>query len=219
MVTFWLVLVSAGVSPVPHTNQIQIDRGSIANTVVRNVISGADACSCSSIWFLCMLVPLDKPVLLFHRTFPILNTLAMARTKQIARKAPKAPGNRADGPHHRLIAARAARSVPVEKPKKKRRYKPGTVALREIRNFQKSTEHLIRRAPFMRLVKEVAGDINPELRFQSFAILALQVRWSHKPTSLRSVAYLEPNTLLLHCILYDHLRCRTTDAMNDALGA
>ena len=39
--------------------------------------------------------------------------------------------------------------------RKKRRYKPGTVALREIRKYQKSTELLIRKLPFQRLVREV----------------------------------------------------------------
>lgn len=58
---------------------------------------------------------------------------------------------------------------------KKRRYRPGTVAIREIRKFQKSTELLIRKLPFQRLVKEIAQDIaSTPLRFQSLAILALQ---------------------------------------------
>ena len=60
--------------------------------------------------------------------------------------------------------------------KKAFRYRPGTVALREIRRYQKSHELLIRKLPFQRLVREIANDINiiPELRFQSSAILALQ---------------------------------------------
>lgn len=58
--------------------------------------------------------------------------------------------------------------------KKGRRYKPGTVALREIRRYQKNTELLIRKLPFQRLVREVAQDYNAGLRFQSTAIGALQ---------------------------------------------
>ena len=58
--------------------------------------------------------------------------------------------------------------------RKPRRFRPGTVALREIRQYQKSTELLIRKLPFQRLVKEVAQQIRPGLRFQSTAILALQ---------------------------------------------
>ncbi|MBN3280337.1 H33B protein, partial [Polyodon spathula] len=52
--------------------------------------------------------------------------------------------------------------------------KPGTVALREIRRYQKSTELLIRKLPFQRLVREIAQDFKTDLRFQSAAIGALQ---------------------------------------------
>ena len=58
--------------------------------------------------------------------------------------------------------------------RKPRRFRPGTVALREIRRYQKSYDLLIRKIPFQRLVKEVAQSIKPDLRFQSVAILALQ---------------------------------------------
>lgn len=61
------------------------------------------------------------------------------------------------------------------------RYRPGTVALREIRKYQKSTDLLIRKLPFARLVREVAHDFivsefadGTGLRWQSHAILALQ---------------------------------------------
>ena len=50
----------------------------------------------------------------------------------------------------------------------------GTVALREIRRYQKGTELLIRKAPFQRLVREIAQDFKKDLRFQSTAVLALQ---------------------------------------------
>ena len=55
--------------------------------------------------------------------------------------------------------------------------RPGTVALREIRRYQKSTELLIRKLPFQRLVREIAQDFKTDLRFQSAAIGALQVKW------------------------------------------
>lgn len=58
--------------------------------------------------------------------------------------------------------------------KKPHRYRPGTVALREIRKYQKSTELLIKKLPFQRLVKEIAQDVKTDLRFQSAAIGALQ---------------------------------------------
>nr|AFY23219.1 histone H3.1 [Hematodinium sp. SG-2012] len=57
---------------------------------------------------------------------------------------------------------------------KKHRFRPGTVALREIRKFQKSTELLIRRLPFQRLVREVSQEYRTDLRFQTQAVVALQ---------------------------------------------
>ena len=58
--------------------------------------------------------------------------------------------------------------------KKPHRYRPGTVALREIRRYQKSTELLIRKLPFQRLVREIAQDFKTDLCFQSSAVMALQ---------------------------------------------
>ena len=58
--------------------------------------------------------------------------------------------------------------------KRPHRFRPGTVALREIRRYQKSTELLIRKLPFQRLVREIAQDFKTDLRFQSSAIAALQ---------------------------------------------
>ena len=60
--------------------------------------------------------------------------------------------------------------------RKPRRYRPGTVALREIRRYQKSTELLIRKIPFQRLVREIVTTLFPNepYRFQSTALLALQ---------------------------------------------
>lgn len=59
-------------------------------------------------------------------------------------------------------------------PVKKRRYRPGTVALREIRKFQKSTDFLIRKLPFQRLVREIADDVKMDLRWQASAVAAVQ---------------------------------------------
>ena len=59
--------------------------------------------------------------------------------------------------------------------RKPRRYRPGTVALREIRRYQKSTELLIRKLPFQRLLREIVYSLYKQnYRFQSKAILALQ---------------------------------------------
>ena len=61
-----------------------------------------------------------------------------------------------------------------QKKRKAQRYRPGTVALREIRRYQKTSELLLRRMPFQRLVREITQVHNPHLPFQSGAILALQ---------------------------------------------
>ena len=112
----------------------------------------------------------------------------MARTKQTARKM--LPNNRPmlASKHHPGIGFPTAKrsgprgkgmrpSVPITK--RPHRFRPGTRALQEIRSFQKSTECLIRKLPFQRLVKEIATDITTEtgkvdLRFQSAALMALQ---------------------------------------------
>ncbi|KAJ3128219.1 histone H3.3 [Nowakowskiella sp. JEL0407] len=94
----------------------------------------------------------------------------MARTKQTARKS---TGGKA--PRKQLATKAARKSAPATGGvKKPHRYRPGTVALREIRRYQKSTELLIRKLPFQRLVREIAQDYKTDLRFQSSAIGALQ---------------------------------------------
>ena len=82
-------------------------------------------------------------------------------------KAHKPLPGRAKPPRKRGAAQSTA-------PKKPHRYRPGTVALREIHRYQKSTELLIRRLPFQRLVQEIAQDFKGRLNFDSGAILALQ---------------------------------------------
>ena len=88
----------------------------------------------------------------------------MARTKQT-------PVKRNDG-----VGALDKSSDPDQPMSRRKppRYRPGTVALREIRKFQKSTELLIRKRPFQRLVCKIAQNFRPQLRFQSTAIIALQ---------------------------------------------
>ena len=93
----------------------------------------------------------------------------MARTKQTARKS---TGGKA--PRKQLASKAARKSTPAEGQKKARRYRPGTVALREIRRYQKSTDLLLKKAPFQRLVREISQDYKADLRFQSSAVLALQ---------------------------------------------
>ncbi|KAK7695238.1 histone H3 [Cerrena zonata] len=97
----------------------------------------------------------------------------MARTKQTARKSTggKAPRKQLATKAARKTAAAATATGGVKKP---HRFRPGTVALREIRRYQKSTELLIRKLPFQRLVREIAQDFKTDLRFQSSAVMALQ---------------------------------------------
>ncbi|CAB9496568.1 Histone H3 [Seminavis robusta] len=94
----------------------------------------------------------------------------MARTKQTARKS---TGGRAPRMELRTIAARerAPRQGGVRKP---HRYRPGTVAIRQIRRYQKSTDLLLRKLPFQRLVREISQDFKAHVRFQGTALLALQ---------------------------------------------
>ncbi|KAI5477872.1 histone H3.2-like protein [Pseudohyphozyma bogoriensis] len=71
------------------------------------------------------------------------------------------------------IKTKAGKKVPA-KGRKPHRWRPGTVALREIRRYQKTTEHLIRKLPFQRLVREIAQDYKADLRFQRSALEVLQ---------------------------------------------
>ena len=94
----------------------------------------------------------------------------MARTKQTARKS---TGGKA--PRKQLQTKVARKTAPATGGlKKPHRFKPGTVALREVRRYQKSTECLTRRLPFQRLVRECAHGFKAELRFERAAMLCLQ---------------------------------------------
>jgi histone H3 len=95
------------------------------------------------------------------------------RSLSLTRASPSA--HRPPAPRKQL-ATKAARKTapPTGGVKKPHRYRPGTVALREIRRYQKSTELLIRKLPFQRLVREIAQDFKTDLRFQSSAVMALQ---------------------------------------------
>ena len=97
----------------------------------------------------------------------------MARTKQTARTS---TGGKAPRKHLATKAARKSSppNTHIGGVKKPRRYRAGTVALREIRKYQKSTDLLIRKLPFQRLVREIAQECRTDLRFQSTALLALQ---------------------------------------------
>ena len=54
------------------------------------------------------------------------------------------------------------------------RYRPGCLALQEIRHYQKRTNLLIRKLPFQRLIRELAQKFKVDVRFRSSALMALQ---------------------------------------------
>lgn len=100
----------------------------------------------------------------------------MARTKQTARKTigGKTPARfprKQKTAHKKKLPAGAPKNGGV---KRARRFRPGTVALREIRKYQKSTELLIRKLPFQRLVREIVQDLRNDLRMTSISFEVLQ---------------------------------------------
>ena len=94
----------------------------------------------------------------------------MARVKQTARKS---TGGKA--PRKQLSTKAARKAAPATGGiKKPHRYRPGTVALREIRRYQKSTDLLLRKLPFQRLAREITQNVRGDLRFQATALAASQ---------------------------------------------
>ena len=93
----------------------------------------------------------------------------MARTKQTARKN---TGAKAPRKHLANKAARKTANVQTGGIKKPHRFRPGTVALREIRRFQKSTELLIRKLPFQKILtlKNVQNVVNEADGYQPHII-------------------------------------------------
>ena len=95
----------------------------------------------------------------------------MARAKQTARKSSEGEASL----EQLDTSAARIRAPPVDGVKKPHRYRPGTVAILEIRFYQKTTELLIPKLPFFRLVREIGENFKTDLRFQSFGVLALQM--------------------------------------------
>lgn len=111
----------------------------------------------------------------------------MARTKQTARKS---TGGKA--PRKQLATKAARKTAPVDDSvatKRPSRFKPGSVALREIRKYQKSTECLIRKLPFTRFVREIASKFKSDARFGSSALACLQEAIENFLTTLFEEAY------------------------------
>jgi histone H3 len=96
----------------------------------------------------------------------------MARVKQTAHKS---TGRAPLCLHLATKAAQAAmqKAIAMRKP---HRWRPGTVAAREICKFQKTTDFFIRKAPCQRVVREIIQEVSgkSDLQMQSTAVLALQ---------------------------------------------
>ena len=84
----------------------------------------------------------------------------MARTKTMAKKSKKGGKGRKRGKSGRKNAPAKGGVA-----RKKHRWRPGTVTVRMIRRYQKSTKTLMQRAPFQRLVRDLARNHNSDLRF------------------------------------------------------
>ena len=97
----------------------------------------------------------------------------MARTKHTARKGMDGAARRMTKAS-RNIVVKAPCKPPSQQLKKKRRFRLGTVALREIWQYQKSTKLLIRRAPFQWVIYEIIRGIRNDLRIQAAAVQGLQ---------------------------------------------
>ena len=102
-----------------------------------------------------------------------------APRKQVAPQKRKTPGSGSIQyvPRRRDIQeAKEAGHLYADDPTKKRKnyFRPGYLALNEIRHYQKKVHLLIRKLPFQRLVREIAQHFSLDLRFRSAAITALQ---------------------------------------------
>ncbi|EQB60710.1 histone h3 [Vairimorpha apis BRL 01] len=95
----------------------------------------------------------------------------MPRTKQTASKTVggKAPRKQSSAKSSKKTISNSFKTTASHS----RRFKPGVVALREIRKYQKSTDLLIRKRPFQRMVRNIMKT-KADMRFQGSAILALQ---------------------------------------------
>ena len=104
--------------------------------------------------------------------------LKAGKKAPIAKKAPRMNPTAEKAPRNSLAPNNTSKSKPKSPAKNKRKYRPGTLALKEIRRYQKSCDLLIPKLPFSRLIREVTqtvlGSSMPDIRFQSSAILALQ---------------------------------------------
>jgi len=102
--------------------------------------------------------------------FKNFSKIKMPKAKNAAKKISKSK----KGSKMAKKTAPASKGAKKAGEKKKIRFRPGTVALREIKRYQRDTKCQLRRAPFQRLVRSIAGNIDNDLRFQAQSLMALQ---------------------------------------------
>ena len=114
----------------------------------------------------------------------------MAPTKQTARQSTGGKAIR-----KQLVTKAARKLAPATgRVKKPHRYRPGTVVLREIRHYQKSTERLISLLHYLRLVREIFKDFSTDLRFLSSEVFTLQWLSEAYPVCASE----DPNLCVIH---------------------
>ena len=94
----------------------------------------------------------------------------MARTKQTARKS--------TNPVKKILETKGKirkMDDSLENVEEVPRCRPGARALEQIKHYQKSTDLLIRKAAFHRVIREIASNLKIDIRFQVDALLAIQV--------------------------------------------
>lgn len=99
----------------------------------------------------------------------------MVRTKQTAAHSSssgKAP--RKQAPVKKLLKKHSKYAPGGDGVKKPHRFRPGTVAIREIKKQQKSVSLCFPKTPFRRLIREIAQDYKSDLRFTKESFLAIQ---------------------------------------------
>lgn len=105
------------------------------------------------------------------------NSCTMARSKRTAKRCTggKYPTTHLVSQSSKGSQSQSIKSIVTGGVKKPHRFRPGTVSLREIRKYQKSSNLLLPKLSFQRLVREITHGMRNDIRFQSQALLALQV--------------------------------------------
>lgn len=105
----------------------------------------------------------------------------MARVKQLEVKTGgKRPA--------KTISSKATKQITSSLSQGKAKFKPGSIALREIRKYQKSSNLLIKKRPFQRFLRQLVT-FDSQIRFQSAALVIFQEASENFLTGLLEDAY------------------------------